>query len=232
MSTSTDKLIWKNKHFPDPVESKEDIILVLRQDLVIIVFQILPYLLIFLVFTLLRAVIYRFIAGFNLVPQILDIFYYSFNIVLLLNFFMKFHNYLLSVQIITNRRIIDVTQKGLFSRETNELGFDNIEDGTVKQMGLIPTIFNFGDVIIQTAAGSNKDISGFIFKNIPDPVVAHKIIMEICHDRSENKPTPAPKPQNNPVNFDPNINYKNPLPISYRQQVIESTDEEPVDRRP
>ncbi|GAB4147145.1 MAG: hypothetical protein OHK0017_08510 [Patescibacteria group bacterium] len=246
-----DKQIWKNAHFPDPIEDNEDILIVLRQDLIIILFQILPFLLAFLFVSLFRLVIYRFVETVAYVPYLIDLAYFTFNVVLLTGFFLRFHNYFLSVQIITNRRIIDVTQNGLFRRELNELGFENIEDSTVKQNGFIPTIFNFGDVIVQTAASASNNTSGFIFKNVPSPSSIHKTIMEIAHQKNDDQPTqinnfipvpsypqPYPAPQqpqtilnSNPtpppmMQFNPQMKYPNPLPVAYRQSVIEKSEEE------
>lgn len=235
-----DKSIWGNKYFPDPLDPTEDIIMVLRQDVVIISLNFLAYLIIFLVVTLLRSVLSTYIIDISFGKELLDISYFTFNIIILVICLLRFHDYFLTIQLLTSKRVIDVTQKGLFGRETNELAITAIEDGSYKQTGLFATIFNYGDVILQTASGGSKDTSGFIFKNIPNPSRVHKIIMDYFHD-IQNKEIKA---QNTKPSFNPNIQpqiynqqipntppqqniqlnlnqrYPNPLPPKYRESVI------------
>ncbi len=80
-------------------------------------------------------------------------------------FFIGVMDYFLDTWIITDHRVIDILQHGFFKRDISELRYSSIEDITVKIQGFIPTIFNYGDVIIQTAA----EIGEFKFENIPYP---------------------------------------------------------------
>ena len=75
--------------------------------------------------------------------------------------------------IITNKRIINIEQKGLFSREISELELDKIQDVSADIIGIIPTFLGYGDIYIQTAGETEK----FIFKNIPDPYGVKDLIM-------------------------------------------------------
>ena len=150
---------------------------------------------------------------------------------------MRFHDYYLSVQIVTSRRIIDITQNGLFTREMNELSYNTIEDVNYKRSGLLATVFNFGDVILQTAAGSNKNTSGFIFKNIPYPAKVHSLIANLLHRHIEDMDTPqVVRPQVAPIyrsnwqteQMDLGQIYPDPLTPDYRRNIKEVEEEKPA----
>ncbi len=71
--------------------------------------------------------------------------------------FSKFWvNYYLDVWVITNKRLIDIEQKGFFHREVSTLNFENIEDISVTIKGIIPTFLKFGEIRVQTAAESRE----------------------------------------------------------------------------
>lgn len=81
-------------------------------------------------------------------------------------------DYYLDVWIITNKRLIDVEQKGLFRREIASVDLHKIQDVTSNIDGIIPTMMKFGDLHVQTA-GSEKE---FVIRNIENPgVTRHKL---------------------------------------------------------
>jgi uncharacterized membrane protein YdbT with pleckstrin-like domain len=79
--------------------------------------------------------------------------------------FMIWFDYYLDVWIITTQRVVNVEQTGLFSRKVSELRFLQIQDISTDVKGFIPTMLNYGDVHIQTAAEQSK----FIFLAVPNP---------------------------------------------------------------
>ena len=89
--------------------------------------------------------------------------------------FLIFIDYYFDVWIVTNQRIVNIEQKGLFSRVTSELKLEKIQDISSDIKGLIPTILNFGDLLVQTAAEETK----FKFRNIPDPNSVKDLIMNL-----------------------------------------------------
>jgi hypothetical protein len=189
-----DSKLWDNKNFPNKVKESEDIIFIVREDLIILFVKILGFILVFVVFWLFRAVLAGRVEGAIL--DTLDSFFYIINILLLTGFTLFFHNYYLSLQIVTTDRILDIDQKGLFLREVNELPIENIEDVTYKQNGFWGTIFNFGNVIVQTAGsapgtnGENPDepkegINGFVFNNVPFPSEISNTISQLRHKNKE-----------------------------------------------
>ena len=79
--------------------------------------------------------------------------------------FVGLVDYFLDTWIITDHRIVDISQCGFFKRNISELRYPKIEDVTVEIKGFIPTMFDYGDVVVQTAA----EVVEFKFKQIPHP---------------------------------------------------------------
>lgn len=96
-----------------------------------------------------------------------------FAMVIWVLFYLVWIDYYFDVWIITSRRIINVEQKGLFSRDVSELNFEKIQDVTTEVAGVIPTFLNYGDVQIQTAGEEEK----FLFRRVSDPYRIKDVIM-------------------------------------------------------
>lgn len=93
-----------------------------------------------------------------------------------------FVDYYLDVWILTDRRVVNIEQKGLFMREISELYYQKIQDVTTEIHGLIPTLLNYGDVYVQTAAEQSR----FLFHKVPDPNSVKAQLMEM-QKRNKNK---------------------------------------------
>ncbi|MFA5991130.1 MAG: PH domain-containing protein [Candidatus Doudnabacteria bacterium] len=103
-----------------------------------------------------------------------------YTLFLTLALFLIFIFYYLNVQIITDIRIVDITQVGLFSHTISELHIDKIEDATSNTKGILGTIFNYGDVYIQTAGTVDR----FEFESVPDPAGIEKLILDLYEKNS------------------------------------------------
>ncbi len=79
--------------------------------------------------------------------------------------FAIWFDYYLDIWIITTERIVNVEQKGLFSRQVSELKFRHIQDISTDIHGFFPTILNYGDITVQTAA----EQSHFKFRSVGNP---------------------------------------------------------------
>jgi uncharacterized membrane protein YdbT with pleckstrin-like domain len=66
--------------------------------------------------------------------------------------FEKFLSWFFNVYIITDERIFDVDFVNLVYREIAEANIDQIQDVNVKVGSAIRTVFNYGDILIQTAS--------------------------------------------------------------------------------
>lgn len=91
-------------------------------------------------------------------------------------FFMtRFVDYYLDTWIVTNDKILNVEQNGLFSRTVSELDLAKVQDVTSEVKGIVPTIFNYGNLYIQTAG----EVERFIFEQVPHPDDIRKQILDL-----------------------------------------------------
>lgn len=104
-------------------------------------------------------------------------FIVAFWLCLWMGFFVGWTNYYLDVLVITDRRLIDIEQIGLFSRDVAEVRLENIEDIKIRVSGIIPSLLKFGDVEIQTAG----EFREFIKRNISEPYIVRDAISK-AHD--------------------------------------------------
>lgn len=100
-----------------------------------------------------------------------------------LGIFYTLTMYTLDVVIVTNFRIIDSEQHGLFNRKISELHIERVQDISVETKGLFVTMLHIGDIIVQTA-GSEMH---FIFHQIPDPERVKDAIMNIASVKSSDR---------------------------------------------
>jgi len=95
-------------------------------------------------------------------------------------FFVIWTSYYLDVLIITDKRVIDIDQKGFFSREVATLSLDKIQDITITISGILATFLDFGTFKIQTAGESEE----FIIHDVPEPSKIKSIIYGLQHRSS------------------------------------------------
>jgi uncharacterized membrane protein YdbT with pleckstrin-like domain len=98
-------------------------------------------------------------------------------------------DYYLDLWIVTDRHIIDREQRGFFSRETSVWRLDKIQDVTIETHGVLPTLFHFGDLHVQTAGESRE----FIMHGISNPKYVRQVILA-AHDRLIGSEQRAPTP--------------------------------------
>lgn len=77
-----------------------------------------------------------------------------------------------NVNIVTNQRILDVDFYTLLYREISDARIDKIQEVTYKVGGLGGTLFDYGDVLIQTAGA----IPNFEFEAVPHPGSVARIL--------------------------------------------------------
>lgn len=89
--------------------------------------------------------------------------------------FENFLNWFFSVNIVTDERLFDVDFYNLIYRKITDANIDQIQDVTVQIGGGLRTMFNYGDVIIQTAS----EIPEIEFEAIPMPDRVAKVLREL-----------------------------------------------------
>lgn len=78
------------------------------------------------------------------------------------------------VYILTDRRIIDVEQKSLFSKSQKEAKYEKVQDTHIEISGIFGAIFRYGNLSIQTASETS-----LTFYDIPDPVSVQKLVTDL-----------------------------------------------------
>ncbi|KKR84169.1 MAG: hypothetical protein UU32_C0049G0007 [Candidatus Woesebacteria bacterium GW2011_GWB1_41_10] len=97
--------------------------------------------------------------------------------------FESFLDWFFSVYIVTDERIFDVDFVNLIYREISEANIDQIQDVTTAMGGVVRTLFNYGDVFIQTAS----EIPRIEFEAVPHPDQVAKILRELRVEEEQEK---------------------------------------------
>ncbi len=125
-------------------------------------------------------VVILFFAKSGIEPRLINMFgfFYAMWLAMLwILFFIEWTDYRFDVWIVTNQRIIDIDQAGLFSRDIATVRMDDIEDITVEMYGVFSTMFKFGTLMVQTAGSKNE----FFIKNAQNPEQAKADIYSLIH---------------------------------------------------
>jgi len=95
----------------------------------------------------------------------------------------NFLDWFFNVCIVTDERVFDVDFINLIYREISEANIDHIQDVTVMMGGVIRTIFDYGDVYIQTAG----EVPRIEYQSIPHPDKVAKILRELRVEEEQEK---------------------------------------------
>lgn len=76
--------------------------------------------------------------------------------------------------ILTDDSLTQIRQTGLFHKDTSGLGLISVEDVTVQQRGILPHLFNYGTVNVETAGHHGK----FLFTYTPKPTYYAQKLLE------------------------------------------------------
>lgn len=159
-------------------EKDEKILLLLRRHLITNISWLIPSLLL-LALPLILNLFTPFLEPFfftSLLPQnyltVFLLFYYLF----LFNYmFISFISWFYNLGIVSQKRVIDIDYSDIVHRHISFTKLSLVEDVTYRQTGFIRSLFNFGDVFVQTA-GTHPN---FEFLSVPQPAKATRIIQEL-----------------------------------------------------
>jgi hypothetical protein len=87
--------------------------------------------------------------------------------------FNVFTRYFLDVWVITTERIVDIHQLGFFRRQVSSFLLAHIQDVTTDVNGILPTLFGFGTIHVETAGHEER----FLMSGIRDPQGLRDLIM-------------------------------------------------------
>src|SRR3989338_5228640 len=92
--------------------------------------------------------------------------------------FINFLLWVYNVGIVTNHRVLDIDYKSVLQKETSGSTLDDVVDITGKTTGFLRSLFDYGDISVQTA-GTIQNIE---FLAVPEPNKVVSIISEITQD--------------------------------------------------
>jgi len=184
------------KLFPSQKENERVFLLLRRHWFTYLIFWLLAFMLIvpvivFLIWWPLNPD--SIDAGWTVVITVLISCYFLAVLGLLLYGFI---DYYLDVYIVTDSRIVDIKQNGLFKREISELHLHQVQDVNAKVNGLFPTLFHYGEVFVQTAGEADN----FIFHSVPHPYRISKEIIDL-HEKHLHKRTKKTSPETGDENY-------------------------------
>jgi uncharacterized membrane protein YdbT with pleckstrin-like domain len=155
-------------------KEQESVVLFLHRHWYTLVSKISVLLIMSLFPILVLLVLGQIILENNLIP-LFTFLWASYIMAIWFYLFYTLTMYTLDYWIITNERVVNNIQHGFFNRRISEVSIHMVQDVSVKLIGMIPTMLNFGLVEIQTAA----EIGHFKLEQIPKPQVVKDKIMEI-----------------------------------------------------
>jgi len=159
-------------------KSYEKIVKTVRRDPITFVPYVLSFLILMLVpigvFWLINTMFPSFFSGPVAYP-VSVLFASAFYLCLYLFFYSYFVAFYLDMWVITNDRLIDVRQISLFAKSIAELDLYQIQDADSDVIGFFPTIFNYGNVTLQTAGPIPK----FIIHNTHRPHELRELLLDL-----------------------------------------------------
>ena len=79
--------------------------------------------------------------------------------------YFTWYRYQNDLWVVSNQRIVDSTKRHWFHHRMSSADLVNVEDMSVHRSGMLPTLFNFGDLRCQTAGQQGN----FVLSGIPNP---------------------------------------------------------------
>ena len=160
-------------------QKKEKIVLLLRRHPITnIPWILLVILLVFTPFFIKPLISLDFIPGNY--QLILFLCWYLFTFAFA---FERFLNWFFNVSILTDERVIDIDFPALLYRDITEAKIDKIQDVNIKTGGYVRSLFNFGDVVVQTAGA----VPEICFEAVPDPQRVSQVINQLLYEEEQEK---------------------------------------------
>lgn len=160
-------------------ENGEVVLLFLRRHFITNLSWIIPSLLLLLAPALVALFFALFgqelFEPFSFPPQYIFIFLLFYYLVIFGFIFVSFISWFYNVGLVTKRRIVDIDYSDVVYRNVAMTRLMLIEDVNYTQTGFIRSLFNYGDVRVQTA-GNNPN---FEFMAVPQPAKATHIIEDL-----------------------------------------------------
>ena len=155
----------------ETMDSEEKVVLFLRKHWITDIPWMLMTVIMFLVPALTSG-----LSLFSSVPQnFMFLFMLVWYLISIAYFIESFLTWFFNVYIVTDERIIDIDFFNLIYKEVSDANIDKIQDVTYKMGGVIRTLFNYGDVMVQTAS----EVPNFEFIAVPKPDKVAKVLQDL-----------------------------------------------------
>lgn len=109
---------------------------------------------------------------------LITIFVSMYYLMLVGYLFGEWISYYYDILIVTKSTVIDIKQNNLFNREITHLHLRQVEDISSEVKGFLPTIFNYGDIIVQSAGAQEHTV----IQAIPKPQKVAAMILQLHKD--------------------------------------------------
>lgn len=93
--------------------------------------------------------------------------------------FVAWISFYYDIYIICRDELVDITQQGFFGRKISQLSMLRVQDVTSNIEGILPTLFAYGDVLVETAGEQSEN---FLIKSIPNPQEVASKVMELHNE--------------------------------------------------
>lgn len=168
---------FRDTKFLPRIHRGEQVYLLLRRHWLILSLKAFFWFFLITVFLVGQALLKDFVPFFSSGwgNTIINIVTSSALILSLLGLMIVWTMYYLNVQLVTNRRIIDINQKSITHHQTTEFDLRKVQDVTTEIQGPIANLFDYGNVLVQTA-GTEQN---FRFDNVASPHQAAKTVLAL-----------------------------------------------------
>jgi len=169
----------KDIHF-ETQDKDEEVILFLRQHIIVLIPKIILGFFLLFVPTVLFPILSVSFQDIIEIPTgymiIGVLFWYLATVGYLLTVFIHWY---FNIFIVTNERIIDIDFLYLLYKKFAETRIEKVQDISLRTGGIMATMFNYGDVLIQTAS----ELPNFVFEKVPKP----SEVVDVISDLTERK---------------------------------------------
>lgn len=156
-------------------DADEEIVLLIRRDLITNVPWIVFTIILIFIPPLVNLFSSFFTPFFNFSPSVQVVAILFYYLIVFGYILIQFTLWYFNVGLVTTKRIVDFNVFGILSKQISETKLNLVEDVTYSQVGSIRTIFDYGDVEIQTA-GTQEN---FEFDRAPEPARIVHIIGDL-----------------------------------------------------
>lgn len=177
---------WQNPHgvYFDTQEANEHILLFLRRHFITNVPWIF-YSLIFICIPPVLIYVFRFIHyPFTFLPiTFISAVVAMYYLLVATHAYLNFLDWYYNISLITPKRVLDIELKDSVYKKISATKISLVQDINYVQTGTIRTLFNYGEVLIQTAGTQDN----FYINAVPKPEVVVRVVEELIGKGREDK---------------------------------------------